>query len=301
MDQRQSPPQSTVMQMMMAAWAAQTISTVARLGVADALHDHGPLTAGELIERHRVDARPDMLERALRACASVGVFTEAADGRFGPTPLSGVLVDGAPVDRSASSSSSSAGAGGRCSAGPRRDGADRGAANAFRPTPDTGPTERFGKAMKSRVESTRGAVEHSDLSCARMVVDVGDGFGHLAIALLERYPHLRACVLDLPEVIEVAERHAAAVDERVRAHAVVRRGRTTNAADTYVVKTVMHDWDDASCVRMLRNCRARLAEGGRILGVHNVLPPMGQHGRLRHQAPRHADDAQPPRQGAHRS
>ena len=90
------PPQSTVMQMMMAAWAAQTIATVARLGVADVLHDHGPLTAGELIERHRVDARPDMLERALRACASVGVFTEAADGRFGPTPLSDVLVDGAP-------------------------------------------------------------------------------------------------------------------------------------------------------------------------------------------------------------
>ena len=91
------PPQSTVMQMMMAAWTAQTIATVARLGVADVLHDHGPLTARELTERHRVNARPDLLERALRACASVGVFTEGADGRFGPTPLSGVLVDGAPV------------------------------------------------------------------------------------------------------------------------------------------------------------------------------------------------------------
>ena len=113
------PPQSTVMQMMMAAWTAQTIATVARLGVADVLHDHGPLTARELTERHRVNARPDLLERALRACASVGVFTEAADGRFGPTPLSGVLVDGAPVP-SASSSSSSGGAGGRCSAASAR-------------------------------------------------------------------------------------------------------------------------------------------------------------------------------------
>jgi hypothetical protein len=44
------------------------------------------------------------------------------------------------------------------------------------------------------------------------------------------------------------------------------------------VKTVMHDWDDASGVRMLKNCRARLAEGGRILGVDNVLPPMGDTG-----------------------
>src|SRR5262245_8135726 len=90
------PPQSVVMQMMMAAWAAQTIAAIARLGVADVLHRHGALTARDLTERHRVDARPDMLERALRACASVGIFTEAADGRFGPTPLSAVLVDGAP-------------------------------------------------------------------------------------------------------------------------------------------------------------------------------------------------------------
>lgn len=50
------------------------------------------------------------------------------------------------------------------------------------------------------------------------------------------------------------------------------------AADTYVVKTVMHDRDGASCVRMLKNCRARRAEGGRILGVDNVLPPMGDAG-----------------------
>ena len=50
------------------------------------------------------------------------------------------------------------------------------------------------------------------------------------------------------------------------------------AADIYVVKTVMHDWDDASCVRMLKNCRARLADGGRILCVDKVLPPMGDTG-----------------------
>jgi diguanylate cyclase (GGDEF)-like protein len=54
------------------------------------------------------------------------------------------------------------------------------------------------------------------------------------------------------------------VDERVRARLSFVAGdmfADVPAADTYVVKTVMHDWDDASCVRMLKNCRARLAEG----------------------------------------
>jgi hypothetical protein len=46
-------------------------------------------------------------------------------------------------------------------------------------------------------------------------------------------------------------------------------------ADTYVLKTVIHDWDDESCVRALGNCRARLAREGRIVCVDKVLPPMG--------------------------
>ena len=48
--------------------------------------------------------------------------------------------------------------------------------------------------------------------------------------------------------------------------------------DTYVLKTIVHDWDDASAVRVLRNCRVRLPEQGRVLCVDNVLPPMGDTG-----------------------
>ena len=81
--------------------------------------------------------------------------------------------------------------------------------------------------------------------------DEGDR-GGASIGGNDGYPHLRACLLDLPEVIEVAGRHAAAVDERVRARLSFVAGdmfADVPAADTYVVKTVMHDWDDASCGR----------------------------------------------------
>jgi SAM-dependent methyltransferase len=135
--------------------------------------------------------------------------------------------------------------------------------------------------MRSRTESTRGAVEHADLSQSRTIVDVGGSLGHLAIALLERHPHLTACVLDLPEVIEVAERHAAGLDSGVRSRLSFVGGdmfADGPVADTYMVKNVMHDWDDGRCVRLLANCRARLRRDGRILGVDNVLPPMGDTG-----------------------
>lgn len=275
-----APPQATVMQMVMAAWTSQTISTVTRLSVPDLVSTHGPLTARQLVETHHVDARPDLLERALRACASVGVFTESADGRFGPTPLSEVLVAGAPgsvrqfVEL----------IGGRWW-GPfaaltdvLRAGQPQGSTPA---ESQEGTAENFAGAMKSQVESTRGVAEHADLARARVLVDVGGSIGHVAIALLERHAHLRACVLDLPAVVTVAERLAAREAEGVRSRLSFVVGdmfADVPPADTYLVKKIMHDWDDAQCVRILRNCRGRLAAGGRILGVDNVVPPMGDTG-----------------------
>ena len=91
------PPQAVVMQMVMGAWVSNALSAVTRLDVPDLLKEHGSQTALQLTELHGVDAVPDFLERLLRACASVGVFTEDADGRFGPTPLSDVLTIDSPV------------------------------------------------------------------------------------------------------------------------------------------------------------------------------------------------------------
>jgi hypothetical protein len=268
------------MQMAMAAWTSQAISTLARLGVPGLLSTHGPLTAHELAEAHHVAARPDLLERVLRACASVGIVTESADGRFGPTALSAVLVKGAP---------------GSVRAFVELIGSDwwqlfagleatvrTGRAPEAPPEPrDERDVEQFAEAMKSRVESTRGVVEHADLAGVLTLVDVGGCLGHVAIALLRRHPHLRACVLDLPEVIAVAERRAAAEAAGVRDRLSYVAGdmlADVPAGDAYLVKTLMHDLDDDRCLRLLRNCRTRLAPGGRILGVDNVLPPMGDTG-----------------------
>jgi O-methyltransferase domain/Dimerisation domain len=279
------PPQAQVMQMMTGAWVSQTISAVTALGVPDLVQQHGALTARELAEEHHVAARPEFLERALRACASVGIFTESADGRFGPTALSEVLTSGSPVSVKRFTEL----IGGRWwklfsgLSDAIRTGESQVAAQLGPPSVRGGGRRRevFGEAMKSRVESTRGVLAHHDFSTARTVVDVGGGFGHLALALLERYPHLRALVQDLPDVIDIARRRATAEDGSLlaRLHWVGGDMFTdVPPGDCYVLKAIIHDWDDAHCLRVLGNCRARLESDGRILCVDNVLPPLGDTG-----------------------
>jgi spermidine synthase len=101
--------------------------------------------------------------------------------------------------------------------------------------------------MKSRVESTRGVLAHCDFSRARSVVDVGGGLGHLAFALVERYPQLRATVLDVPEVIAAAKRHAANKDTAVPTRLSFEAGDMfvdVPPGDRCLLKAIIHDWDD---------------------------------------------------------
>ena len=279
------PPQASVMQMMTAAWTAQTIASITRLDVADLVHKHGPLTARQLTAEHGVDAEPDFLQRALRACASAGIFTEDAAGRFGPTALSEVLTLGSSVSVKRFVEL----IGGRwwglfgalpeaLRTGRNVTGAEAGSDSV---AADPAHRKRFGEAMKSRVDSTRGVVAHCDVSHARTIVDVGGGFGHLAIAIARAHPHVRAIVLDLPDVIAMARQEAAGEDAALLARLAFVGGDMfvdVPEGDTYVLRAIVHDWDDASALRVLRHCRARMAGGGRVLCVDNVLPPLGDTG-----------------------
>jgi hypothetical protein len=274
------------MQMLMAAWGAQALAAIARLGVPDLLARHGPLTARDLHETHGVDAQPEAHARVLRACASLGVVSEHADGRFGPTALSVTLTREGPgsVRRFAEL------IGGRWwtlfGGLPEalRTGQHQSRALLGREPWEPGSPkemEEFAESMRSRRDSTRAFVERCDLSAARTLVDVGGGLGHVAIAALGRYPQLRAIVLDRPELIPIAERHAAAEDPDVRARLAFVAGDMfvdVPVGDTFLLRSIIHDWDDARCVQALRNCRRRLEAGGRVLCVDNVLPPLGDTG-----------------------
>ena len=280
------PPQAAVMQMVMGAWVSQTISSVTRLDIPDLLQQHGPLTASQLTSAHGVAASPEFLHRVLRACASAGIFTEDADGRFGPTPLSEVLT--------ASSAASLkklvevfGGLWWRVWTGlPEAlgEGAPQAKARLGMEYWDylnahPKDMEDFGEAMKSNsAASMLGVIEHCDFSSARKVVDVGGGLGHMAIELLRRNPQLTASVVDLEDLIPIAHKHAESVEPDVLARLSFVGGdmfADVPAGDRYILKHIIHDWDDDRCIRLLQNCRARMEGDGRVYCVDAVLPPLG--------------------------
>jgi SAM-dependent methyltransferase len=281
------PPQAVVMQMVLGAWMSRVISDVTQLNVPDVLKRHGAMSAAEMVARHRVDAKPDFLERALRACASVGIFTEDGAGRFGPTELSDVLTFDSAVSVKKVAEVFVGGWAWKCWGG-FGDAIRTGEPQArnqlgldmwdyLRANPKE--MEEFGESMKSNsLNSLRGVLENCDFTDVKKVVDVGGGFGHLAVALLEKYPHLQAAVLDMPAVVPIAKAKFPVNDAGIASRLEYIGGdmfESVPPADVYVMKHIIHDWDDERCIRLLRNCNQSLQGDGRVICVDAILPPLG--------------------------
>ncbi len=288
------PPQAVVMQMVMGAWVSKVICDLTRLNVPDILKRHGAVTAGEMVSRYGVKANPDFLQRALRACASLGVVTEDAAGKFGPTPLSDVLTENTPgsLKKLVECCGSSfwkvwTGLYDAIRTGEPQCRNQLGMEfwDYLRANPQE--MEDFGEAMKENSNaSLRGVLEYCDFSGARKVADIAGGFGHLLVALLEKYPKLQGVLLDMPDLIPIARHKFPVTDPSIAGRLEYVGGdmfESVPPADVYVMKHIIHDWDDDRCVRLLGNC-VRSMEGsstrtGRILCVDAVLPPVGDTGQ----------------------
>jgi hypothetical protein len=278
------PPQAVVMQMVTGGYVARALAEISLLGIPDILHKAGPMSAATLVA-DGVDADVSTLERVMRVCSSVGLFTEDAAGRFGATPLSEVLTS----DAAGSVKVLAEEMGGTWMHSWMRLGdALRTGEPQMRPLfgldwwdylkANPKEMERFAEAMKSNsLNSLRGVLEHCDFSETRTVVDVGGGLGHLAVALLERYPELHGILVDLPDVVALARAQRGSRDGIASRLEYVGADmfESVPRGDAYVLKHIIHDWDDDRCVRLLRNCRESMDGNGRIFCVDTVLPPMG--------------------------
>jgi hypothetical protein len=283
----EKPPHAILYEMLFGAWTAKILAEVVRLDVPDAL-DGGPMTASELVARGGIKANPQALHRALRACAALGIFTEDATGRFGPTRLSALLrrhTQGS-LKRTVEYSGGLlwqvwSGLPEGLATGQPQARAQLGMEFFDYLAAHPHSLQSFGEALKVHSAVTnKGVLERYDFNGIRRVVDVGGAFGHLMIGVLEHYPDIaRAVVFDRPETVAMAPIEVPVRDASVAARLEYMGGNMFEdvppAADAYVLKFVLHNWDDASCARVLANVTARLETGGRIICIDNVLPALG--------------------------
>ena len=279
----EAPPAVRMYEMLYGSITSQLLIVVAELGVADHLVD-GPRPVAELAAD--VDAHPCALYRALRALASVGVFTEVAPRVFGPTPLADTLRSDAPGSLRDLA---------RYVGLPARQAAFAGLGHSvrtgrpafdfvhgtdwwtwFRAHPEL--STLFNGAMGAMARSVNGvALDGLDLARTRKVVDVGGGQGHLVARLLRSWPRLRGVVFDLPHVVPEAEKVLAAEGPDVADRAECVAGsfleEVPAGGDLYVLSWTIHDWDDDDAVTILRNVARAMGPAGTLLVIDEVLQP----------------------------
>jgi hypothetical protein len=266
-----------------AYWQSQLVYVAAKLGIADVLIS-GPLTVEEIATR--VGAHAPSLKRVLRALASLGIFAADPHGRFHLNRLSQTLRSDHPeslrdfalmlVDDYSWSAWSALEHTVRTgdSAFERIHGAS--VFPWLREHPDKEKMFSASMASLSTVENAAVARSYAFGKLDR-IVDIGGAHGHLLATILRSYIRLRGVLFDQPQVIGEALQAGLVTSPDVSTRCEVSSGdffeSVPAGADAYVMKYVIHDWDDERCVRLLRNCRAAMSANGRVLVVEHVVAP----------------------------
>ena len=272
---------ATLRQLIMGFRTTQLIYVAATLGIADALSGE-PRTPTELAAE--VGAEPTALHRLLRALASLGVFAETADGSFTMTPLAEALCNDA--QGSLRDVALLYGdewlwrAYGRMLHGVRtgKPAFDDVHGRTFYEYLDHDPAASavFHRAMSGySAQESRAIGEAYDFSRAATVVDVGGGHGTLLTAILRAHEHLTGIVCDLESVVPGAERQLAeaGLSSRAVAIAVDFFRAVPGGGGVYVLKSVLHNWDDDACVAILKACRRAMSRQARLIVAERVVPP----------------------------
>jgi hypothetical protein len=258
---------------------SQAIYVATQLEIPDLLAD-GPREIDELA--HATGSHPPSLRRVLLLLAGVGVLDKVGPSRFALTPVGAALRSGVP-------------------------GSLRPAVqfllneSHWRPWGHLLHTVRTGETAFDHVHGTgifdylaghpevatlfnagmagnspahaRLVAASYDFSGMRMVIDVGAGRGRLLSTILEGHPHLRGILFDQPQVLEAAREivNEAGVADRCDFVGGNFFERVPEGGDVYVLRNIIHDWEDDQAVAILTNCRRAMGTGARVLLVERYV------------------------------
>ena len=131
----------------------------------------------------------------------------------------------------------------------------------------------FQKAMKEKSKAVaQSCLEVYDFSPFKTMCDLGGGYGHFMMALLSKYPHMHGIVFELPEVIQaIIAQQGSKLNERCELVAGDFFKQVPEHVDAFLMKSVLHDWNDADSIAILKNCHRVLPHAGRVFLIEVVL------------------------------
>jgi hypothetical protein len=275
-------PNELIMQLTTGYVVTAALYATTKLGIPDLLQD-GPRSVKELATAS--GANEDALYRALRALASAGVFQETTPRVFASTPAAETLRANAPNSM--------------------RDAllwiADPFHFRVFAEMPhalqngqtvvervvgkpifeyfteDPAESEVFNRAMTYFSAALIPAVlEVYDFSYlnGKTLVDVAGGHGYVLTAILQKYPQIHGVLFDLEHVVAGAHPHISKLNLKDRcATAHGDFFKAVPPGDAYIMKNIIHDWNDEQAATILKCCHRASPQHAKVILVETVIPP----------------------------
>jgi hypothetical protein len=274
-----------MMSMITGYWVTQVVRAAATFSLADHMAE-GRSTAQEIAKAE--STHPDATRRLLRTCASLGLLTSRDGVHFAATSLLETLRKDSPNSLHGFAVSQAA-------------------------PGHWQPWGQFPEAVRDNTPQTHSVygasifdyfADHLDEAAAftssmtnlgrlsgtevarvldtdgvGLALDVGGASGDLVHSVMLANPKLRGAVLDRPHIIPDAVEAACAKGLGDRFTVVGGDFfEEIPPADLYLLRYILHDWNDEQCVRILSNCGASLTEGGRVVVVEHLIGRTGEPG-----------------------
>jgi hypothetical protein len=276
------PPELVLIEASMGVATTALLAAAARHAFADLL-ESGPKSAEELAGKAGLDV--DAVFRTMRALASLGVFELRSDARFANNRVSRAMRGG-QLSRTREFLVY-AGSGSNLAAWANHEHALRSGKSSFDHVHGMNVWEWFAEHPDEQEMFAHGMMglttQHAPVIAAlypfaevKRVCDVGGGRGALLSELLLRHPHLRGVLADGAGVLASAEVLLAArgVKDRVELAVSSFFDKVPAGADAYLLKNILHDWDDATCVRILEVVRAAMRPTAKLVLCELFVPTL---------------------------
>jgi len=281
-----APPETLVRQMCMGLRTSQALFVAVSLGIPDLMAE-GLRTSSELARATRTYA--PSLRRLMRALVALGVFVEMDADRFSLAPAGELLRSAVPNSQRSIVLFLAGPARWQCwsdllaSVRSGEPAADRILGmplfDYYALHPDESQIHDEAMAAFSSSVATAFLAAY-DLTTYRRAVDVGGGSGQLLAQMLCAYPQLSGVLFDLPTVVARAGRTLteAGVADRCSVQAGSFFETMPTGGDLYLLKNVLHDWDDERAEAILRKCREAMPGDATLLVLDRLLPERAERG-----------------------